>query len=42
MRGTLRLEGWLRAWDAETAARSERWLGELARDGVEFTLRVDR
>ncbi|MHC3468962.1 saccharopine dehydrogenase family protein [Streptomyces sp. 7R007] len=27
---------------AETAARSERWLGELARDGVEFTLRVDR
>ncbi|MFF7734173.1 saccharopine dehydrogenase C-terminal domain-containing protein [Streptomyces sp. NPDC007984] len=27
---------------AETAARSERWLGELARDGVEFTLRDDR
>ncbi|MEV5102073.1 saccharopine dehydrogenase family protein [Streptomyces massasporeus] len=27
---------------AETAARSEQWLGELAREGVEFTLRVDR
>jgi hypothetical protein len=27
---------------AETAARSEQWLRELARDGVEFTLRVDR
>ncbi|MES5818249.1 saccharopine dehydrogenase family protein [Streptomyces sp. RG80] len=26
---------------AETAARSERWLRELALDGVEFTLRVD-
>ena len=26
---------------AETAARSEQWLGELARDGVHFTLRVD-
>ncbi|MDT0388067.1 saccharopine dehydrogenase family protein [Streptomyces sp. DSM 41921] len=27
---------------AETAARSQQWLSELARDGVEFTLRVDR
>jgi hypothetical protein len=27
---------------AETAARSEQWLGELARDGVHFTLRVDQ
>jgi hypothetical protein len=26
---------------AETAARSERWLRELARDGLGFTLRVD-
>lgn len=26
---------------AETAARSEQWLGGLARDGVHFTLRVD-
>jgi Saccharopine dehydrogenase C-terminal domain/Saccharopine dehydrogenase NADP binding domain len=26
---------------AETAARSEQWLGELARGGVHFTLRVD-
>ncbi|MFL5995769.1 MAG: saccharopine dehydrogenase family protein [Streptomyces sp.] len=26
---------------AETAARSEQWLGELARAGVPFTLRVD-
>ncbi|MEU6350962.1 saccharopine dehydrogenase family protein [Streptomyces sp. NPDC047072] len=26
---------------AETAARSEQWLGELAREGVHFTLRVD-
>ncbi|MGX1366158.1 saccharopine dehydrogenase-like NADP-dependent oxidoreductase [Streptomyces canus] len=27
---------------AETAARSEQWLGELARGGVHFTLRVDQ
>ncbi|MFC8516979.1 saccharopine dehydrogenase family protein [Streptomyces sp. NPDC057257] len=27
---------------AETAARSEEWLGELARQGVEFTLRTER
>jgi hypothetical protein len=27
---------------AETAARSEEWLGELDREGLEFTLRVDR
>ncbi|MYS94495.1 MULTISPECIES: saccharopine dehydrogenase family protein [Streptomyces] len=27
---------------AETAARSGQWLRELARDGVEFTLRVDQ
>ncbi|MET9867361.1 saccharopine dehydrogenase C-terminal domain-containing protein, partial [Streptomyces sp. NPDC006386] len=27
---------------AETADRSERWLRELARDGIEFTLRVDK
>jgi len=27
---------------AETAARSEEWLRELAREGVEFTLRVDQ
>ncbi|MFF7896862.1 saccharopine dehydrogenase family protein [Streptomyces sp. NPDC007907] len=27
---------------AETAARSEQWLRELAQEGVEFTLRVDR
>jgi hypothetical protein len=27
---------------AETADRSEQWLGELARDGVHFTLRVDQ
>ncbi|WP_051869727.1 saccharopine dehydrogenase family protein [Streptomyces resistomycificus] len=27
---------------AETAARSEEWLGELAREGVHFTLRVDQ
>jgi hypothetical protein len=27
---------------AETAARSDRWLRELARDGVEFALRGDR
>ncbi|MEU4464567.1 saccharopine dehydrogenase family protein [Streptomyces sp. NPDC024017] len=27
---------------AETAARSEHWLSELARDGVGFTLRVDQ
>ncbi|MFD3617859.1 saccharopine dehydrogenase family protein [Streptomyces sp. NPDC058676] len=27
---------------AETAARSEEWLAELAREGVHFTLRVDR
>ncbi|MFD5232635.1 saccharopine dehydrogenase family protein [Streptomyces qaidamensis] len=27
---------------AETAARSGQWLRELARDGVQFTLRVDR
>lgn len=27
---------------AETAVRSEQWLGELARDGVHFTLRVDQ
>ncbi|MFE7900375.1 saccharopine dehydrogenase family protein [Streptomyces sp. NPDC057424] len=27
---------------AGTAARSEQWLRELARDGVEFTLRVDQ
>jgi hypothetical protein len=26
---------------AETAARSRQWLGELGRDGIEFTLRVD-
>lgn len=26
---------------AETAAAAEQWLGELARDGVHFTLRVD-
>jgi len=26
---------------AETAARSEEWLGELSREGLEFTLRVD-
>ncbi|GAB2713511.1 saccharopine dehydrogenase family protein [Streptomyces bullii] len=26
---------------AETADRSRRWLGELARDGIEFTLRAD-
>lgn len=26
---------------AGTAARSRRWLGELAREGIEFTLRVD-
>ena len=27
---------------AETAARSQEWLGELAREGVDFTLRVDQ
>ncbi|WP_405867415.1 MULTISPECIES: saccharopine dehydrogenase family protein [unclassified Streptomyces] len=27
---------------AETAARSEEWLGELAGEGVDFTLRVDQ
>ncbi|MFJ7335227.1 saccharopine dehydrogenase family protein [Streptomyces sp. NPDC101116] len=27
---------------AETAARSEQWLRELAQEGMEFTLRVDR
>ncbi|MFI9168694.1 saccharopine dehydrogenase family protein [Streptomyces lincolnensis] len=27
---------------AETAARSEEWLGELSREGVHFTLRVDQ
>lgn len=27
---------------AETAARSRQWLGELAREGLEFTLRVDQ
>ncbi|NEA99565.1 saccharopine dehydrogenase family protein [Streptomyces sp. SID13726] len=27
---------------AETAARSEQWLGELARDGLHFTLRIDQ
>ena len=26
---------------AETAERSEEWLAELARDGVDFTLRTD-
>lgn len=27
---------------AETGARSRQWLGELARDGVHFTLRIDQ
>lgn len=27
---------------AETAVRSQEWLGELAREGVDFTLRVDQ
>lgn len=27
---------------AETAARSEEWLGELSREGVHFTLRIDQ